>query len=64
MSFFAIELLCESQMSSQIIAISDFRETLAMQSLEVKLTLLKMCNILMSDSIILDLIGMLVPSMT
>jgi len=61
-SFFTIELLCESQMSNQMIAMSNFGETLAMWGLEVKLTLSKMCDVLMSDSIKSDLIGMLVPS--
>lgn len=52
----------ESQMSSQTIAMSNFEETLTMWDLEVKLTLLKICDVLINDSIMLDLIGMLVPS--
>ena len=58
MSFFAMELLCESQMSNQTIAISDFRETLTMWGLVAKLILLKMCNVLMNDSIMSGLMGM------
>ena len=48
-------------MSNQIIVMSDFGKTLAMQSLEVKLTLLKIYDILMIKS---DLIDILVSSMT
>jgi len=43
---------------------SDFREILTMWSLEAKLILSKMCDILMNDSIMSDLIGILVPSKT
>jgi len=49
-------------MSSQTIAMSDFEKTLTMWGLKAKLTLLKIYDVLMNDLIMLDLIGMLVPS--
>ena len=45
-------------MSNQTIAMSDFRETLTVWGLAEKLILLKMCDVLMNDSIMSGLMGM------
>ena len=64
MSFFAIKLFCESQISIQTIAILDLEEILTTWGLEAIFILLKICDVLINNSMMLKLIGILVSSMT